>query len=205
MIRGLTEPPLTWTRNFMQLLIEFLPILSFFIAYKFSDVFVATAVMLVVLLAVVAWQWFKHRKVGPMLLVSAGIGLIFGGLTLWLHDQTFVQWKPTVVYWLLALMLVGGRFFSDKPIIQRLLDATLPLSADAWRTLNSIWAIGFTIIGAINLYVVYHFSLNAWVNFKAYGLTALTLVFALLQGFWLANKLPQDADQSPEKPSENSK
>src|SRR4051812_42191185 len=116
----------------MQLFIDFLPILSFFVAYKFADVFVATAVMLAVLVGVVAFQWIKHRKVGPMLLISAGIGLIFGGLTLWLHDQTFVQWKPTVVYWLIALMLSVGNLFSDKPLIQRLLDPTLPLPPDAW-------------------------------------------------------------------------
>lgn len=189
----------------MQLLIEFLPILSFFVAYKFSDVFVATAVMLAMLVIVVAAQWFTHRKVGPMLLVSAGIGLIFGGLTLWLHDQTFVQWKPTVVYWFLALMLIGGRLFSDKPLIQRMLDTTLPLSPGAWRTLNSMWAVGFTLIGAINLYVVYHFSLDTWVNFKAYGLTGLTIVFALVQGVWLATKLPPDSAAPTEKPPENAK
>jgi len=180
----------------MQLLIEFLPILSFFVAYKFSDVYVATGVMLVVLLVVVAIQWIKHRKVGPLLLVSAGIGLVFGGLTIWLRDQTFVQWKPTVVYWLLSLALVSGSLFTDKPIIQRLLDSTLPLPADAWRTLNTIWATGFALIGAVNLYVVYHYDLDTWVNFKAYGLTGLTLVFALGQGFWMANKLPADFDPS---------
>jgi intracellular septation protein len=197
--------PTLRTRH-MQLLIEFLPILSFFVAFKFSDVFVATGVMLAMLVAVVAFQWLKHRKVGPMLLVSAGIGLIFGGLTIWLHDQTFVQWKPTVVYWLLALALIGGRLFSDKPLIQRMLDTTLPLTPDAWRTLNTIWAIGFAVIGAINLYVVYHYSLDTWVNFKAYGLTGLTLAFAIVQAVWLSTKLPQDtADGADGKPPGSAK
>ena len=178
----------------MQFLIEFLPILSFFVAFKFWGVFVATAVMLAMLLAVVAYQWLRHRKVGPMLLVSAGIGLIFGGLTLWLHDQTFVQWKPTVVYWLLAAALLAGGWFTDKPLVQKMMDASLQLPDAAWRTLNTIWAVGFIAIGAVNLYVVYHFSLDTWVDFKAYGLTALTLVFALGQGVWLAGKLPSEAE-----------
>jgi intracellular septation protein len=178
----------------MQLLIEFLPILSFFVAYKFAGVYVATGVMLGMLLIVVAFQWFKHRKVGPMLLVSAGIGLVFGGLTIWLHDQTFVQLKPTAVYWLLALALISGRLFSDKPIIQRLMDSALPLPEEAWRTLNTVWAIAFIAIGAVNLYVMYHYDLDTWVNFKAYGLTGLMVVFALGQGIWLATKLPQDTD-----------
>jgi intracellular septation protein len=178
----------------MQLLIEFLPILSFFVAYKFGGVYVATGVMLVMLLIVVAYQWFKHRKVGPMLLVSAGIGLVFGGLTIWLHDQIFVQLKPTAVYWLLALALICGRLFSDKPIIQRLMDSALPLPEDAWRTLNTIWAVGFIAIGAINLYVMYHFDMDTWVNFKLYGLTGLMVLFALGQGIWLATKLPPETD-----------
>jgi intracellular septation protein len=176
----------------MQLFVDFLPILSFFVAFKFADVFVATGVMLVVLVLVVAYQWIAHRKVGPMLLVSAGIGLVFGGLTLWLRDQTFVQWKPTVVYWLLAAGLLGGSFFSDKPVVQRLLDSTLPLPPEAWRTLNTIWAVGFIVIGAINLYVVYNYELDTWVNFKVYGLTGLTLVFGLAQSFWLVRKLPPE-------------
>jgi intracellular septation protein len=184
----------------MQLLIEFLPILSFFVAYKFAGVYVATGVMLGMLLIVVAFQWFKHRKVGPMLLVSAGIGLVFGGLTIWLHDQTFVQLKPTAVYWLLALALISGRLFSDKPIIQRLMDSALPLPEEAWRTLNTVWAIAFIAIGAVNLYVMYHYDLDTWVNFKAYGLTGLMVVFALGQGIWLATKLPQDTDTEAVQP-----
>jgi len=184
----------------MQLLIDFLPIISFFVAYKFSNVYVATGIMLVVLVLTVAYQWLKHRKVGPMLIVSAGIGLIFGGLTLWLRDQTFVQWKPTVVYWLLSLGLLVGTWLTDKPVVQRLLDSTLPLPADAWRTLNNLWIVAFAIIGAINLYVVYHFDLDTWVDFKFYGLTGLTVLFAIVQGVWMAGKLPPEPeDQAPEK------
>jgi intracellular septation protein len=180
----------------MHLLIEFLPILSFFIAYKFGGVYVATGVMLVMLLVVVAYQWFKHRKVGPMLLVSAGIGLVFGGLMIWLQNPIYVQLKPTAVYWVLAIALMGGRLFSDKPIIQRLMDSALPLPEDAWRTLNTIWAIGFIAIGAINLYVMYHYNYDTWVNFKLYGLTGLMVLFALGQGIWLATKLPQETDSA---------
>jgi intracellular septation protein len=129
-----------------------------------------------------------------MLLVSAGMALIFGGLTIWLHDQTFVQLKPTAVYWLLALALISGRLFSDKPIIQRLMDSALELPEDAWRMLNTIWTVAFIAIGGINLYVMYHFDFDTWVNFKAFGLTGLMVIFALGQGIWLATKLPQDTD-----------
>ncbi|HTE42126.1 MAG TPA: septation protein IspZ, partial [Steroidobacteraceae bacterium] len=93
---------------------------------------------------------------------------------------------------LLAAGLLGGGLFSDKPVVQRLLDSTLPLSPDAWRTLNTIWAVGFILIGAINLYVVYNFDLETWVDFKVYGLTGLTLLFGLAQSFWLVRKLPPE-------------
>jgi intracellular septation protein len=179
----------------MQLLIEFLPILSFFVAYKFAGVYIATGVMLGALLLVVAFQWFKHRRIGPMLLVSAGIGLVFGSLTIWLHDQTFVQLKPTAVYWLLALVLICGRLFSNKPLVQRLMDSALELPEAAWQTLNTIWAMAFILIGAINLYVMYHYDLDTWVNFKAYGLTGLMVLFALGQAIWLASKLPPEPDK----------
>jgi intracellular septation protein len=179
----------------MQFFIEFLPILSFFAAYKFTDdPFVATGVMIGMLLVVVAFQLFKYRKVGPMLLVSAGIGILFGGLTIYFHEQIFVQWKPTVVYWVLAGALLSGRLFSKKPIVQHMMGPALPLDDAAWRTLNNVWAVAFTVIGVVNLYVVYHFDFNTWTNFKFYGLTGLMLVFALGQGVWLASKLPPETD-----------
>ena len=186
----------------MQLLLDFLPILSFFVAYKFSDVYVATGVMMGVLLLVVAFQWIRHRKIGPMLIVSAAVGLIFGGLTIWLHDQTFVQWKPTVVYWLMAGALLAGGIFTKKPTIQYLMDTALQLPDAVWRTMNTVWAIGFAVIGAINLAVMYSVDFDTWVNFKAFGLTALTLVFAVGQSFWLANKLPpEEAPTESDKPT----
>lgn len=179
----------------MQLLFDFFPIIAFFVAYKLSgDLFIATGVIIVAVIAQTAIQWFRHRKVSSMALISGVLVLIFGGLTLLIHDQAFIQWKVTVVNWLFALGFLASRFFGDKVIIQRMMGEQVQLDTAVWRRLNWAWIGFFTVLGAINLYVMYNFSLDAWVNFKAYGMIGLTVVFALGQGLWLANKMPSETE-----------
>lgn len=180
----------------MQLLFDFFPLIAFFVAYKFAGIFVATGVIIAAVLVQTAIQWARHRKVSSMALISAGLVLVFGGLTLWIHDEAFIKWKVTVVNWLFAAGFFISQFVGERPMIQRLIGTSVTLERALWLKLNSIWATFFLVLGAINLYVMYSFSTDIWVNFKVYGLFGLTAVFALLQGFWLASKMPQDSPGS---------
>jgi intracellular septation protein len=177
----------------MQLLFDFFPIIAFFIAYKVADsIFVATGVIIVAVVVQTAIQWIRHRKVSTVALISAELVLIFGGLTLVVHDKAFIQWKVTVVNWLLAAGFLASHYFGDKPLIERMMGENLSLERTLWRRLSWAWIAFFTLLGAINLYVAYNYPEAVWVNFKLFGLLGLTIVFALAQGVWLASKMPAD-------------
>jgi intracellular septation protein len=177
----------------MQLLFDFLPVIAFFVAYKFAGIFVATGVIIVASALQVATYWLWKRRVNPMHLVSAGLVLVFGGLTLLIRDKSFIMWKPTILNWLFAAAFLGSmwRRISDRPLIQRMLSVAggdLSLSDRLWRSLNWMWIAFFTLMGALNLFVFRNFDENTWVNFKAWGMLGLTLVFIVLQGFWIASR-----------------
>jgi intracellular septation protein len=183
----------------MQLLFDFFPIIAFFVTYKVSgdNLFVATAVIIVAVIAQTAWQWFRHRKVSQMALISGALVLIFGGLTLLIHDKAFIQWKVTVVNWLFAAAFLASRFFGEKLLIERMMGQSVQLERAVWHTLNWAWIAFFTVLGAVNLYVAYNFSEAAWVNFKMFGLIGLTLVFAFGQALWLSSKMSADDAGAP--------
>jgi intracellular septation protein len=176
----------------MQLLFDFLPVVLFFVAYKLADIYVATGVLIAAVLVQTIVSWFRHGKVSAMLLTSAVLVLLFGGLTLLVHDATFIKWKPTIVNWLFALAFLVSQFMKGPTIVQRLVGEQLKLDPPSlWTRLNTMWIFFFVVVGALNLYVAFNFSEAAWVNFKLFGLLGLTLVFALAQGLWLARKTEQ--------------
>ena len=169
----------------MQALTDFIPVVAFFLSYKLAGIYVATAVLLAATLAQVALQWLRHRTVSRMMLITSALVLLFGGATLLLHDELFIMWKPTVLYLLFALALVGSQLFGAKPLVQRLLESQLKAEDRVWRISNLAWAAFFLALAAINLVFVYRFSRDAWVNWKL-GAIGLLLAFALAQGVWLA-------------------
>ncbi len=183
----------------MQLLFDFLPVIAFFAAYKLADIYVATGVIVIATALQVAIHWLRTRKFNQMHLVSAGLIFVFGGLTLIVRDSAFIMWKPTVVNWLFAVAFFGSQLqaLGGKPIVQRLMQGTesgIELSTAHWRRLNLMWVAFFVLMGAINLYVFHNFDEATWVNFKLFGMLGLTLVFIVIQGFWIA---AQQADESP--------
>jgi intracellular septation protein len=180
----------------MQLLFDLFPVIAFFVAYKLTDIYVATAVIIVAVLLQTLLQWIRHRKLNTMALVSAALVLIFGGLTLAIHDKAFIQWKVTVVNWLFAIGFLVSQFVGERPVIERILGENVQLERSVWRKLNMAWVCFFFILGAINLYVAYRFDENVWVNFKLFGAIGLTLAFALGQGLWIASKMPADSTKS---------
>jgi intracellular septation protein len=178
----------------MQLLFDFFPVIAFFVAYKLADIYVATGVIIAAVVIQVAVQWIRHRKVSPMMLISGVLVLIFGTITLLVHDKTFIQWKPTVLNWLFGAGFLVSQYVGEQPVIQRLMGANITLERPVWLKLNLMWVAFFAVMGALNLYVAFTFAESTWVNFKLFGMMGLTLVFALLQGIWLSNKMPADSE-----------
>lgn len=173
----------------MQLLFDFFPIVAFFAAYKFYGMYVATGVIIVASVLQVAVHWLRTRTVNKTHVISAVLIIIFGGITLYLQNRLYIQWKPTVLYWLFAAVAIGSEFFGDKPIIQRMMNHAIDMDAGAWRFLNRMWVGFFLVMGFVNLYVVYNYDENTWVNFKLFGFLGLTFLFVLAQGFWMHSKI----------------
>ncbi len=178
----------------MQLLFDFFPVIAFFVAYKLADIYVATGVIIAAVVIQVVVQWIRHRKVSPMMLISGVLVLIFGTITLLVHDKTFIQWKPTVLNWLFGVGFLVSQYVGEQPVIQRLMGANITLERPVWLKLNLMWVAFFAVMGALNLYVAFSFDESTWVNFKLFGMMGLTLVFALIQGVWLSSKMPADSE-----------
>ena len=175
----------------MKLLFDFFPILLFFIAYKLFDIYVATAVAIGATFLQIGFSWFKTRKVATMQWVTLAVILVFGGLTLYLHDEQFIKWKPTVINWLFGAAFLVSQVFGEQTAIERMLGSNLTLPKPVWRRLNLLWVSFFLVMGSANLYVMSHFDRDTWVNFKLFGMLGLTLVFIVLQSFYLSRYMTE--------------
>ena len=184
--------------NGMKLLVDFLPILLFFVAYKLADIYVATGVLIVATLSQVGWIWLRQHRVEKLPLITAGLVLVLGGATLALHDPWFVKWKPTVVNWLFALAFLGSHVIGQKTLLERMMGGQLELPTPVWVKLSFAWALFFFAMGVANLYVAYTFTENAWVNFKLFGMMGLTLLFVLAQAVYMSRHLETDDIPSEE-------
>jgi len=170
----------------MKFLFDLLPVILFFVVFKFADIYAATGVAIAATFAQIGWLKFRRRKVDTMMWVSLAIIVIFGGATLLLKDETFIKWKPTVLYWMFSGILLGGQLLLGKNIIRAMMGKQIELPEAIWRKLNWSWAAFFALMGAANLYVAFNFSTDAWVNFKLFGGMGLMLVFVVLQALFLS-------------------
>lgn len=170
----------------MKLLLDFFPIALFFVAFKIWGIYVATAVAIVATIAQIAWLRWSTGKVEPMQWLSLGIIVLFGGATILAHDETFIKWKPTVLYWLMGGALAGGLLFFRKNLLKSLMGAQLELPDAAWRTMNWSWVGFFALMGVLNLWVAFHFDTNTWVNFKLFGGLGLMALFVVAQALYLS-------------------
>ncbi len=173
----------------MKILADLFPVILFFAAYKFAGIYTATAAAIGASVVQVAWNRWRHGKVETLQWATLGLILLFGGLTLLLHDPVFIKWKPTVVNWLFAAAFLGSALFMERSFLQRLMDQAVSLPDSAWRRLNLAWVGFFLFLGAANLYVAFHFPEETWVNFKLFGMMGLTIVFLVAQGFYLARHM----------------
>ena len=169
----------------MKFLFDFFPVILFFVAFKVADIYVATGVAIVATFAQVGWLKVRKRKIEPMLWASLAIIAVFGGATLVLQDETFIKWKPTVLYWLFGAVLAGAAAFG-RNLIRAMLSEQVQLPGPIWARLNWSWIGFFAFMGALNLYVAYNYSTDLWVNFKLFGGMGLMLLFVVLQAAFLA-------------------
>ncbi len=177
----------------MQSLLEFLPLLAFFISYKFYGIFTATFVLMGVTAITLPLIWYYTKKLPVMLVVSAGFMIVFGGMTLLFHDETFLKIRPTIVNILFATILLGGVAF-NKGILQYALGHALTLKDEAWKPFSLRWGLFFLVLAALNEIVWRHFSTDTWVQFKVFGPLCLTLLFTLSQiPFIQRNQVKQSA------------
>lgn len=169
----------------MQLLLDYIPIVAFILAYFYKDIFFATGVLMAVMPAILLLQWVVAKKLNRIYAASTVLVLVLGTLTLAFRNPTFLYWKPTVLNWAIAIVFLGSHWIGDKPIVQRMLGAAAELAPAQWVRLNQIWVAFFTVVGAINLYVAYTFSEAFWVKFKLFGMLGITLIFVVVQSIWL--------------------
>jgi len=180
----------------MKLLIDLFPVLLFFVAYKVFDIYVATAVAITATLAQILWARFRHGKVDTMLWVTFAMVAIFGGATLLLHDEDFIKFKPTALYWIFSIILLFSNLLFHKNLMRSLLQEKIALPLHAWNRLNLSWGLFFAVLGFVNLYVVYNYSTDAWVNFKLFGFTGLMLLFIIAQGVWLTKYVDEKKENN---------
>ena len=180
----------------MKFLFDLFPIILFFVAFKLADIYVATGVAIAATFAQVGWLRLRGRRVDPMLWASLAIIVVFGGATLSLRDETFIKWKPTVLYWLFALTLSGSLLFFRKNLLRTLLRSQVVLPDSVWARLNWSWAGFFAFMGAANLYVAYSFPTDFWVNFKLFGGVGLMLLFVIAQAFFLSKYIEEGGSET---------
>jgi intracellular septation protein len=169
----------------MKLLADFFPIILFFVAYQAWDIYVATGVAILASAAQVAWTLLRGRKVEPMQWATMLIIAVFGGMTLFFRAETFIKWKPTVVYALFAAGLLFARFALGRNLIRSMMEKQVQLPDAVWGSLHWVWVAFFCCMAVLNIVVAYTFSTDFWVQFKLFGTLGLTLLFILAQALWI--------------------
>lgn len=209
----------------MKILFDFLPILLFFATFKYAEghadwaagfatthfgalvsggvvgpkeapVLLATIVVIVATLAQILWLVLRGKKVDLMLWISLALVVVLGGATVWFQSETFIKWKPSVLYWVMGLSFWVSQVFFRKNLLQALMGQQLQLPPAVWQRLSFAWVAFFALMGLLNLYVAYSYSTDTWVNFKLFGGVGLMLLFTLAQGVYLSRHLEPEGDEA---------
>lgn len=175
----------------MKQLLDFLPLLVFFAVYKFFDIYAATGALVVATLIQLAVTYMLFKKVEKMHLATFVLVAVFGGATLYFHDDAFIKWKVTIVYGLFATALIVGQLIG-KPILKSMLGQEMPVEDKIWARLTWYWVAFFVACGLINIYVAFSLPQETWVNFKVFGLTAATLINTVVTVAYLFKHIPEE-------------
>ncbi len=179
----------------MKLLFDLFPVILFFVAFKFQGIYVATGVAIAATIAQVGYVLARGRKVSNMQWMSLVIIVLFGGATLLLRDETFIKWKPSVLYWLAGSVFLGGLAFGTN-LVKAVMSEGITMPEHAWTKLCVAWGVFFLFKGSLNLWVAYNFDTDTWVNFKLFGGMGLMFAFVIAQAFWIARYLPDEEEKS---------
>ena len=178
----------------MKLLFDFFPVILFFVAFKVAGIYWATAVAIVATVVQIGWLRVRQGRTEPMQWLNLGVIVLFGGATLLAHSETFIKWKPTVLYWLMGGALVFGQLVLRKNLLKSLMGAQMTLPDPAWRMMNWSWTGFFAVMGVLNLWVAYQFDTDTWVNFKLFGGIGLMVAFVLVQALYLGRYMKADEE-----------
>lgn len=189
----------------MHLVLEYLPLVIFFIFYKFGDLFWATGSLIVTSAFQILYYWYKKEPVPKRTWIFFGLIAVFGGLTIFFHDDAFIKWKVTVINGLFAVALLISRYLFNKNLIKEMMSEALELPEKIWDNLNVSWAIFFSICAGLNLYIAFNFSQEIWVNFKVFGLMGLTFAFAIGSILCLYKYMPEEVSETNNSESSNDK
>ncbi|MEE9447973.1 MAG: septation protein A [Arenicellales bacterium] len=195
----------------MKALFDFLPLILFFAANKFYDIYIATGVLIVVTYLQVAFFWLQNKRIERMHLIMLVAVTLFGGLTLLLRDPTFLKWKVSIVNWMFALIIFGSVILK-KSVIKAMMGKQITLPDPVWARLSIAWGLFFLAMGFLNMYVAFYYQLDmpedvrldTWVNFKVFWVLGLTLAFSVLQMLFMAKYLDPDELDSSDKPDPKS-
>ena len=201
----------------MKILFDLFPVILFFVAFKYSEknpelaaswvgsllgsaavdvkmapILLATVVVIAATVAQIIWVWFRHGKVDKMLWVSLVLVVVFGGMTLAFQDESFIKWKPTILYWVFAGSMAFGAIVLKKNAIKAMLGEQMTLPEAVWSKVNFSWVAFFAFMGVLNLYIAFNFSTDIWVNFKLFGGMGLLLVFVIGQGMLLSKYVEEE-------------
>jgi len=169
----------------MQLLADFLPLLFFFAAYLYDDLYFAVGVLMVAMPVGLVLKTYLTKKLDKIYLGSTIFLLVMGSATLFFRNPQFLYWKPTAFYWVVSIVFLTSQWIGEKTVVERLFAQAAELNRDQWLKLNLMWVAFFIFAGGINIYVAYSFSEPVWVKFKVFGLLGLTLIFVIIQAVWM--------------------
>jgi intracellular septation protein len=176
----------------MSQLLEWSPLIVFFIAFKAFGIYWATGALMVVCVLVMVVHRLQTGAFKTMQIIVAAVAVVLGTATLLLHDARFIQWKPTVLLALAAVAFLGSMFIGAQPLARRMLESAfnepLQISARAWALINASWVGWFALLAGANIYIARNFAESVWVNFKVFGITAAMVVFMVPQVLWLSGK-----------------
>lgn len=175
----------------MKFLFDMFPVILFFVVFKAFGIYEATAVAIVATVVQIGWVYFRHHKVEPMLWVSLAVITVFGGATIYLQNETFIKWKPTVLYWLFAAALGIASLVFKKNLIRAMMEKQMTLPDPLWGRVLLSWIVFFAIMGVLNLYVAFNYSTDTWVSFKLFGGIGLMFAFVLGQALMLSKHIQE--------------
>jgi len=192
----------------MKMLFDYFPIIVFFAVFKFltgddssgevikEAMIMATKAGIAASFLQVVLYWIKTRKFEKMHLISLALIIVFGSITIALDDPLYIKWKTTILEWVFALVFLGSQYIGKKNLVHRMMGSVIEAPDNVWRNLNFAWAGFFTLMGFVNLYVIYNFSDAFWVDFKLFGMLGMTLVFVIAQGLFMAKYVIQEEESN---------